>query len=87
MKYNIGDIVIIRKDLDVGFKNGKYILEIGMWKRAKDNAFCGRIIEDFGDSYRLDISVRPYFTDEMIEGLAYGATYNPDKILDFLEEL
>ena len=87
MKYNIGDVVLIRKDLKVGFMYGGFILESGMWKRAKDNAFCGRIIEDLGDSYQLDISVRPYFTDEMIEGLAYEAPYNPDKILDFLEEL
>ena len=87
MKYNIGDIVLIRKDLKVGFMYGVYILESGMWKHAKDNAFCGRIIEDLGNSYRLYISERPYFTDEMIEGLAYEAPYNPDKILDFLEEL
>ena len=87
MKYNIGDTVLIRKDLEVGFMYGDFILESGMWKCAKDNAFRGRIIEDLGNSYRLDISVRPFFSDEMIEGLAYEASYNPDKILDFLEEL
>ena len=87
MKYNIGDTVLIRKDLKVGFMYGGYILESGMWKRAKNNAFRGRIIEELFDSYQLDIPMRPFFTDEMIEGLAYEASYNPDKILDFLEEL
>lgn len=90
MRYKVGDVVRIRKDLVVG--NGYADDDGNMWlyeRRMKEdvvkNNYIATIIKAdcLGqEQYVLDISDRPFFNDGMIEGCVLNVS--TDDVLNVL---
>lgn len=93
MRYKVGDVVRIRKDLATGIKyaddhGDTWVCEPGMKNDVVRNNYIATIIEARSkeewdrEGYRLDISPRPFFNDGMITG--YALNVHTNDILNFL---
>lgn len=89
MKYNAGDKVAIRRELQPGDQiSGGYIVTEGMCMAAMTNNYVGTIVEVIPEShsYRLDIHNQPWWESWMFKGLT-DFEFCSKEVLNFLEEM
>ena len=87
MKYEVGNKIIIKHDLDINEPYGAFYLTTPMINAASKHEYIATVVKtwDITNSYTLDILPNiSWWTDEMIAGFAPEVSF--DEVLDFLKE-